>query len=460
LFLIEKGNNMSIMTTERPLQGDKLKETITRCVTCQVDCPGEVWKVDGKIIMIHACPTHGQHETVINDDSRFYWLAKGNSKSSCCSASGSSCGTLGNNAANPSGIYEQLASCVVLIEIVESCNLTCPTCFSESPFGKGGHVTAKPLGEIQRHIDGVIARKGGIEILQLSGGEPTLHPQFFELLEWIKAKPEIQYVFLNSNGVRIASDKKFSQRLEEVFPRGRMLLYLQFDGVTEEGQVELRGRDLRRVRERIISRSAEIGLPVVLVMTVTDLNLPFVFDTVAFGLQHRHVRAVNFQPMFMSGRTQVQDALTVQPITTGHVLNSLINKSNGLLTAEDFTPVPCGDPNCQTIGCLLRPEGKPLVSMRHFIDAANMQGFLKDKVHYDLNTLAQCGCDSSELAALLEGLALTEQDAFFISVKPFMDARTWDKDRTDRCCTHVITRSGEMESFCRYYSRPPDTSRV
>jgi hypothetical protein len=40
-----------------------------------------------------------------------------------------------------------------------------------------------PLGDLQRRIQAVIDRKGRIEILQLSGGEPTLHPQFFEVVD-------------------------------------------------------------------------------------------------------------------------------------------------------------------------------------------------------------------------------------------------------------------------------------
>ncbi|MEI7951381.1 MAG: radical SAM protein, partial [Synechococcaceae cyanobacterium ELA182] len=83
-------------------------------------------------------------------------------------------------------VMEKLATCLCLIEIVHSCNLACPTCYADSPAGAGAHVDAVPLDDLRRRIQGVIDRKGGIEILQLSGGEPTLHPQFFELLEWLQ----------------------------------------------------------------------------------------------------------------------------------------------------------------------------------------------------------------------------------------------------------------------------------
>jgi organic radical activating enzyme len=41
----------------------------------------------------------------------------------------------------------------------------------------------------------VIARKGKIEILQLSGGEPTLHPDLFELLAWAREQSGIDYFY-------------------------------------------------------------------------------------------------------------------------------------------------------------------------------------------------------------------------------------------------------------------------
>ncbi len=453
--------NIALQSTPQT-KGRKLKDTTTRCTTCFKECPGEVWLAHiadkpNIVSMLHKCPEHGNQATLISSDARFYWLAQGDRQT--YAAEGAGVGTLGGNARKAGGFYDQLASCITLIEVVDSCNLPCPTCFSASPIGKHEHVKARPLDDLKQRIEMVLRRKGGIEMLQLSGGEPTLHPELIELLAWAGAKPEIEYIFLNTNGVRFASDQRFVEEFASRFPRRKVMLYLQFDGVQEAGQRELRGMDLRRMREKVLTVCDTIGLPVLLVMTTTPANLPYAYETVEFGLAHRNVRAVNFQPAFVSGRTPASwSKQNDRPVTTADILTTLIKNSNGFLSAEDFTPLPCGDPNCQTIGCILRQEGKPRVSMRHFIDAANMQDFLHDKLHYDLAALAKCGCDNNQLAELLKHYALTEADAFFIAVKPFMDARTWDKDRTDRCCTHVITPSGRLESFCRYYSGFPDIS--
>jgi uncharacterized radical SAM superfamily Fe-S cluster-containing enzyme len=442
-----------------------LKRTTSRCPVCQVSCPAEVWRTGGipsRVLLKRTCDVHGEASACIASDARFYWLAKGREENSCgcspagcCSADGSNSGTLGRNA-DPDdalGVMEKLSTCLALIEIVNSCNLSCPTCYADSPLGNGANVDAVPLADLQRRIQGVIDRKGKIEILQLSGGEPTLHPQFFELLAWLHENPGIDYVLLNTNGVRIAHDEDFAARLARTFRYGRFQLYLQFDGVQEAGQKFLRGADLRATRERCLVRCAEMKLPVTLAMTVTRDNLPVLWETIEFGLTFPNVRGISFQPVFGSGRIP---QLPGDRLNTADIILATVGQSHEKLRFEDFTPLPCGDPNCATIGYLLKVGGQ-VRSVSDFIDFKNVQGFLGTKVRYKLEDLMKCGCESEPLGELLKQFELDESHTFRLFIKPFMDAATWDEDRIDRCCTHVIRPDGKLDSFCRYYSGFADT---
>ena len=451
--------------------GDQLlKRTRSRCPVCHVSCPAEVWLQSGpvaRVFLRRECPIHGEASVCIASDARFYWLARGKAQNGtfklplamgafdpgpaeCCSASGCGTGTLGRNAAGRhDGPFEQLSTCLALIEIVDSCNLACPTCYADSPHSTSNQVAAVPLSELKERIDGVVRRKGKIEILQLSGGEPTLHPQFFELLAWVQAHSHIDYLLINTNGVRLASDDGFLTELAAVAGRRRIQLYLQFDGTQEEGQRALRGADLRQVRQKAIERCAHIGLPVTLAMTVTPQTLPHLWAAIAFGLKHPHVRGICFQPLFGSGRLPV--SIEQPRLNTADILLAAVEQSNGRLRFEDFTPLPCGDPNCATIGYLLKANGRNY-SISDFIDFTKVQGFLKDKIRYDLRDLLRCGCESEPLGELLKQFEMDESNTFRILVKPFMDAWTWDEDRIDRCCTHVIRPDGKLDSFCRYYS--------
>ena len=343
---------------------------------------------------------------------------------------------------------EKLSTCLALIEIVNSCNLSCPTCFADSPLGVGQKVDAVPLANLLQRIQGVIDRKGHIEILQLSGGEPTLHPQFFELLRWLHANPGIDYVLLNTNGVRIAHDDEFAADLAKTFRYGKFQLYLQFDGTQEAGQKSLRGADLRATREKCLERCREMKLPVTLAMTVTPENLPHLWPAIDFGLQWPNVRGVAFQPMFASGRIPAQQSTA---LNVADIICAAVTQSAGKLRFDDFTPLPCGDPNCATIGYLLKVGGE-IRSVSDFIDFKNVQGFLGTKVRYKLEDLMKCGCESEPLGELLKKFELDESHTFRLFIKPFMDAGSWDEDRIDRCCTHVIRPDGKLDSFCRYYS--------
>jgi hypothetical protein len=137
-------------------------------------------------------------------------------------------------------------------------------------------------------------------------------------------------------------------------------------------------------------------------------------------------------------------------LNTADIILACVEQSNGVVKFEDFTPLPCGDPNCATIGYLLKTPGG-VRSISDFVDFAKVQGFLRDKVRYSLDDLAQCGCESEPLGRLLHDFELNEASCFRLFIKPFMDAWTWDEDRIDRCCTHVIRPDGELDSFCRYY---------
>ncbi len=143
-------------------------------------------------------------------------------------------------------------------------------------------------------------------------------------------------------------------------------------------------------------------------------------------------------------------------LNTADIILAAVEQSAGQLRFEDFTPLPCGDPNCAAIGYLLK-AGRRTHSISDFIDFTQVQDFLHDKVRYRLEDLMKCGCESEPLGALLKKFEMNESNTFRLFIKPFMDAGTWDQDRIDRCCTHVIRPDGRLDSFCRYYSGFPDT---
>lgn len=441
-----------------------LKQTRSLCPQCRQTLDATVFARNDEVYMEKTCPEHGDFEVLVSSDERFYHLSVGagdgetTESQSCCSPApekrnGGGLQILGQGSACcadvPESLAEHSSTCIALIEIVTSCNLKCPTCYADSPFLPKDSVDALSLEDFDQRIASVVERKGEIDVLQLSGGEPTIHPRFFDLLVRAWDDPRIGYLLLNTNGVRLARDEEFAARLGELYAgRKGLEIYLQFDGPQEAGQTALRGADLRQVREQAIDACAEHGIPVTLAMTVNEETIPHLGDTLRFGLARRNVRGITFQPAFTSGRFGGSRA---RPLNVADVVLGLIDQSDGLLSEKDFTPLPCGDPNCHTVGYAVRREDRVL-PVSDLVDFASMQSFLKDRVDFNLEDLARCGCESEPLGQALQALEIGPDDVFRLFLKPFMDAWTYDQDRIDRCCVHVIGENGRLDSFCRHYA--------
>ena len=93
-------------------------------------------------------------------------------------------------------------------------------------------------------LDLLVESEGEPDLLQISGGEPTLHPQILDILRAARRRP-IRHIMLNTNGIRIASDADFVAALAEM--KRAFEVYLQFDALSKEALQTIRGADLRRV---------------------------------------------------------------------------------------------------------------------------------------------------------------------------------------------------------------------
>ncbi|MCA9296857.1 MAG: radical SAM protein, partial [Phycisphaerales bacterium] len=187
-----------------------IKTTTSRCPRCLAVIEAVVHERDGMVIMSKRCDAHGAFDVVLARDPRFYHRAVGarDEAGACCGGS-ACCAPSVDNGSVDVDPFEVLSTCIALIEIVDSCNLACPTCYAGSPVGVGDDVDAISLDAYRRRVGGVIERKGFIDIIQLSGGEPTIHPEFFELLDWTLDQKDIGYILINTNGVRVAHDAAF-----------------------------------------------------------------------------------------------------------------------------------------------------------------------------------------------------------------------------------------------------------
>ncbi|UUZ97627.1 radical SAM protein [Paenibacillus sp. P25] len=230
--------------------------------------------------------------------------------------------------------------------MTDHCNLQCPICYAESSPHRASY---RSLEQIEFMLDRIVRNEAEPDIVQISGGEPTTHPQFFEILELAKRRP-IKHLMVNTNGIRIAQDREFVKRLAEYMPGFE--IYLQFDSFEEEVLKESRGADLRRIREQALAHLNEFNISTTLVVTLKKgLNDGEIGRTIQYGLKRRAVRGVTFQPIQAAGRLEAFDP-AVDRLTLSEVRQQIIEQS-GVFRPEDILPVPC-HPDCLAMGYALK----------------------------------------------------------------------------------------------------------
>src|SRR5215469_4215105 len=188
-------------------------------------------------------------------------------------------------------------TCIYLLDITSQCNLSCPACYAESGPKQTQYT---PLENVVRAVRTAIERESGrLDVVMISGGEPTVHPQIVDILRELAALP-VTRILLNTNGIRLSSDNRLVEFLHE--QRKRVEVYLQYDGQREQTHLELRGQDLRAVKQRVIARLSAASVFTTLVMVVTRENQDLIGEVLDTALDTPFVGGVMFQPVFGSGR--------------------------------------------------------------------------------------------------------------------------------------------------------------
>jgi uncharacterized radical SAM superfamily Fe-S cluster-containing enzyme len=316
------------------------------------------------------------------------------------------------------------------------------------------------MEQIAFMLDAIVRNEGKPDVVQISGGEPTIHPQFFEVLDLCKSRP-IQHLMVNTNGVKIASDPKFARRLAEYMPGFE--LYLQFDSLRAGPLMDLRGEDLREVRRKAIDRLNEVNLSTTLVVTLKKgVNDDEIGEIIDYALKQRCVRGVTFQPIQQAGRVENFNPETDR-LTLTEVRSEILRQSP-VFKPEDLIPVPC-HPDCLAMAYAIKMDGcvTPLTSL---IDPQVLLSGEGNTIVYERNAAVRSeifkafstahspSSASLQLKHLLCCLPNIEvpseigyNNIFRIIIMKFMDAWDLDVRSVKKSCVHIVHPDGRIIPF-------------
>jgi uncharacterized radical SAM superfamily Fe-S cluster-containing enzyme len=351
-------------------------------------------------------------------------------------------------------------SCLTLVEVTDRCNLTCPICYSESSPKRGPHRT---MEQIEFMLDCVVRNEGEPDVVQISGGEPTTHPEFFAILDAAKKRP-IKHLMVNTNGLKIAQDAHFAKRLAGYMPGFE--LYLQFDSLRENALRELRGEDLTDVRRKAIDRLNEHNISTTLVVTLKKgLNDDEIGSIIDFAITQKCVRGVTFQPIQIAGRLENFDPAKDR-LTLGEVRQQILAQSP-LFKPEDVVPVPC-HPDCLAMAYALK-LGDQVIPLTSLIDPKVLLAGQGNTIVYEhdprirehflklFSTGASPVSSATSLKQLLCCLppvlapdSIGYQNIFRVIIMQFLDAYNFDVRNVKKTCVHIAHPDGRIIPFDTY----------
>ncbi len=460
--------------------GEYLTTTVSACKKCGKLLPARVHLEESGTWLHKICPEHGEQKALVYSYASDYLDAR--DFFSAGSQQLASTTEFGNGCPDSCGLcpeHEQHV-CMPVIEITDHCDLSCPICLIKNR--SSYHLTRADVGKI---LDELIRTEGQIDVANLSGGEPTVNPDFREIVEECLSRKEILRVSVSTNGLNLARDASLLRFLAE----RNVVISLQFDGFEESIYEPMRGslpwkdggknKSLLRQKLDLIDHASELDAPMSLTATIkrgiNDRNLGKIVELL---FSRKNILSTMFQPaVYTSGshaEKRPEDAISIPDI-----IRLLDGAAGGTIKSGNFSPLPCSHPACFYLAFYLRVSENEFVSLKGLVEiekyvamirnralfGTDPEGFraVQDAI-YDLwsgpcalapdsqraltaakklITAATCGGFGAAKA-----VGAAERQIKSVFIHQFMDRDTFDLSRVRKCCTVYPQKDGKAIPCC------------
>ncbi|MDR1729852.1 MAG: radical SAM protein [Prevotellaceae bacterium] len=440
-----------------------IEHTQSLCPICKKKIDGKIIEKEGSVFVWKYCPEHGEFCHILEENAAYFHQRRLFEKPGNTFANQTQ---RGRGCPFDCGLcpeHEQ-HTCIGLIEVTSKCNLRCPVCFADS--GKDDFL---PLDRFEQMVDFFVESEGGkCDILQISGGEPALHPDILPMIELARSK-NIDYVMLNTNGLRIAEDRDFVEQLSRY--KGGFEVYLQLDGLDDKIHTYFRGKPLAEIKQKALDNLNACHIPVTLVTTLErGVNEHAVGRIIELGLTTRCIRGINIQPVAYFGR--LPEVMPENRLTITSVIKEIAGQCSPIIRESDFIPLPC-NPDRVAITYFYRKKDNTFVPLTRDMNVQKYLPFIKNTFKFDPDDflkemathLSSKNCCNAmgffkDLTKYIpisyafkseeEKINYVTDNTFRISITSFVDAYNFDIKSAQKECVHVITPDLKKIPFSMY----------
>ncbi|UCE56917.1 MAG: radical SAM protein [Desulfobacterales bacterium] len=353
-----------------------------------------------------------------------------------------------------------------VIPITSDCNLRCPVCFT---FNRNDKIYFKPVSEMKKTIDWLVKTRGSLDLVNITGGEPTLHPEILDIIRVCK-REEIGRVTMSTNGIILAKNYDLCQKLAEL----ETCVVLSFNTFDGNVSIKMNGKDLVETKLKTIDNLHRAGARMTLINVLThDHNENAIGGIFDLMQKYNNILSLTIQNMTYSGQGGSSFERT-RHIPVDQAIQIVCEESGGMFEKDDFFARPSAHPLCYQI-CYMIKNGDGYLPLARFAPPEKIQQLIQDsylmrpghqEVYTDaINQLyAEGKTEHLELfRTIIEKLyppgkhlnnfqrqQVSEEFIRAIFIHAHMDEDNFDCARAMMCTDQVPTEPGTLKPICTY----------
>ncbi len=448
-----------------------IRNTSSLCSTCKRSVEASLWRSGGRIVMRKLCSQHGSEQVEISSNAAWYDEMMAQTPLLTAPANAKAVQQGCPFDCGPCAQHEQQVL-LPIVPITSACNLDCPICYTHNRNSDAYHMDEAQLRAILGHIRQADPNQ---RMINLTGGEPTQHPQFERLIE-LCHEQGIHRITISTHGLRFIKEEALLARLAQLQAR----IILSFDSFDTATNQDMLGGNFLQGKMRVLALLEKYQIDTTLLPVLArGSNDHEVAAFVKLALEKDFIRSVELHTMTFTGQGGSRFDRRAR-YGTYDVLADLEAQSKGLLRISDFIPSPSAHPMCYLITYLLRLDDGRWLPFPRFMQRADLRGLMQGSLYLEPTPEVEQGlqdvitrlwsgefvCDECELVlASLKNLlqrmfahGLTheqrmrvgEQSSKAVYVHSHMDEETFDTDRIRQCCVGIREPDGSNIPSCAY----------